>query len=143
MKIAVIHKCGGCDVEGRSAVESLPDGWDEVQILRTLIALCARCAEKAREPGLATELTEALRGRLAEPHVGDEVILLVDGCRGKFKGEKGVITSRGGGSGPHGASYGIRVPGKIAPGEKEEYVGPYFRKQFRLLSEPPSLVEAS
>lgn len=143
MKIAVIHKCGGCDVEGRSAVESLPDGWDEVQILRTLIALCARCSEKAREPGLETFLADALRRHLAEPHVGDDVILLVDGCRGKFKGEKGVVSSRGGGSGPHGASYGIRVPGKIAPGEKEEYAGPYFRSQFRLIHEPPSPTEAS
>lgn len=138
MKIAVIHKCGGCDVEGRSAVEGLPDGWDEVQILRTLIALCARCTEKSREPGLATELADALRGRLAEPHVGDEVILLVDGFRGKFKGEKGVVSCRSGKN-----DFAIRVPGKIAPGEKEEYVGPYFRNQFRLLREPPSPTEAS
>ncbi len=138
MKIAVIHKCGGCDIEGRGPIDSLPGGWEEVQILWTSVALCARCVEKARCPGTAAELAIALRGHLAKAHVGDEVILLVDGFRGKFKGEKGVIQSHDGGN-----SYGIRVPGKIAPGEKEEYVGPYFRNQFRLIHEPPSLVEAS
>lgn len=138
MKVAVIHQCGGCSVEGRSHPDGLPDGWSELQILRTSITLCERCTEKADRPESATELTEFLRGLLAEPHVGDEVILLVDGFRGKFKGERAIVASKSGKN-----NYGIRVPGKVAPGETEEYVGPYFRNQFRLLREPPSPAEAS
>lgn len=56
---------------------------------------------------------------------GDKVELLVDGCRGEFKGEIGIVV-RG------NKDYAtIRVPGKIAPGETEEYQGPYGRGQFR------------
>jgi hypothetical protein len=58
---------------------------------------------------------------------GDKVRLLVDGTRGKFKGEIGIVT------GFDGNIAGIRVPGKIAPGETSEYCGPYHRSQFKLV----------
>lgn len=58
---------------------------------------------------------------------GDEVILLVDGARGQFKGERGIVTSF------DGRIAGIRVPGKKAPGEDQEYCGPYGREQFRIV----------
>lgn len=59
--------------------------------------------------------------------VGDDVELLVDGFRGKFKGEIGVVT------GFDGRIAGIRVPGKVVPGETEEYCGPYSRDQFKVV----------
>ena len=58
---------------------------------------------------------------------GDLVELLVDGHRGKFKGEIGVVQCF------DGRQAGIRVPGKIAPGEIEEYVSPYGREQFKVV----------
>lgn len=120
-------------MEGQSPPDGLPDGWADVQLLRTLIALCPQCRERIEEPRLTEALVSVLRDHLVlMPHVGDEVILLVDGCRGKFKGRNGVVN----GVGP-GDSYGIRVPGEIAPGETEEYVGPYLRRQFRLIRGQP------
>lgn len=58
---------------------------------------------------------------------GDEVELLVDGYRGKFKGHTAIVTHA------DGYGLGVRVPGKFAPGETEEYCGPYNRNQVKLL----------
>ena len=59
--------------------------------------------------------------------LGDEVELLVNGGRGQFKGEIGIVTSF------NGRTAEIRVPGKIAPGETSEYAGPYSCDQFKFV----------
>jgi hypothetical protein len=72
--------------------------------------------------------TTDLLGSSPSPYIlcpGDKVELLVNGVRGQFKGEIGVVV-RGNKNYAH-----IRVPGKIAPGEIEEYQGPYSIGQFK------------
>jgi hypothetical protein len=124
-----MHRCGTCPEQGESKdVGELPPGWGETWVVNRSVQLCPACL-----PGLADrdrllkDVLDVLRARLAPLAVNDRVILLVDGYRGMFKGRVGVVVHRA------GRSYSVRVPGEIAPGEKEEYVGPYMRDQLRLL----------
>ncbi len=131
MKVAEIHRCSGCDTEARGEPNSIPKGWKAASILTIALTLCEACYRTVGEESAQKAIVEAVRGLLLKPRAGDEVVLLVDGHRGKFKGRKGIVNGGG-----FGDTYGIRVPGERAPGESVEYVGPYSRSQFRLLRQP-------
>lgn len=135
MIVAVIHRCHGCRAEGRAGHDTenrdlgaLPDGWGDVVVLGRAFSLCPRCKLASGQPHVVSVLSEALRFALGLPAVGDEVLLTQDGIRGKCAGMGGVITFVN----HDGDRYDVRVPGYTAPGEKEEYVGPYSRSQFEL-----------
>lgn len=128
MKTAEVHRCEGCGLEARSEPDGLPADWQRFKVIALDIELCARCIKASATGDTEHRIRYSLREILSEPTVGDQVELRVDGLRGKFAGYVGVVESHG----PYRGQYMIRVPGKRAPGEEEEYVGPYSRDQFLL-----------
>jgi len=63
------------------------------------------------------------------PKAGDIVRLKVNGGRGQCKGKFGVLQGLG-----TGGTFGVHIPEFKAPGEENDYVGPYSVEQFEVMT---------